>query len=101
MIWLLRLLALAAALFFLRWFFAWLWRQLAGGVSRAGSARAVHQGTLVRDPVCGMHVDAALAVRAEVNGEALHFCSERCRDAYLARPPEERARQAEEIRNTR
>jgi YHS domain-containing protein len=38
------------------------------------------------DPVCGMTVDRARAVRAEVGGRTHHFCSEHCRDAFLSRP---------------
>jgi YHS domain-containing protein len=37
---------------------------------------------LVRDPVCGMHVDEALAIPLREGGELLHFCSLACRDAY-------------------
>ena len=39
---------------------------------------------LVRDPVCGMHVDEALSVPLREDGELLHFCSLACRDAYIA-----------------
>jgi YHS domain-containing protein len=37
---------------------------------------------LVRDPVCGMHVDEALSIPFREEGELLHFCSPACRDAY-------------------
>jgi YHS domain-containing protein len=37
---------------------------------------------LVRDPVCGMHVDETLSIPLRENGELLHFCSIACRDAY-------------------
>jgi YHS domain-containing protein len=37
---------------------------------------------LVRDPVCGMHVDEALAIPLREGGELLHFCSLACRDTY-------------------
>jgi uncharacterized protein len=36
------------------------------------------------DPVCGMTVDRAKAVTATVDGRTHHFCSEECRDAFLA-----------------
>ncbi len=39
---------------------------------------------LVRDPVCGMHVDETLSVPLREGGELLHFCSPACRDAYAA-----------------
>jgi YHS domain-containing protein len=37
---------------------------------------------LVRDPVCGMHVDEKLSIPLQDGGEVLHFCSPACRDAY-------------------
>jgi len=37
---------------------------------------------LVRDPVCGMHVDETLSIPLRDRGELLHFCSITCRDAY-------------------
>jgi len=37
---------------------------------------------LVRDPVCGMHVDETRSIPLRDGGELLHFCSPACRDAY-------------------
>ena len=34
------------------------------------------------DPVCGMRVDRAKAIRREAAGEVHHFCSEHCLEAY-------------------
>jgi len=39
---------------------------------------------LVRDPVCGVHVDETLSVPLREGGELLHFCSIACRDAYAS-----------------
>jgi YHS domain-containing protein len=39
---------------------------------------------LVRDPVCGMHVDETLSIPLREDGELLHFCSIACRDAYAS-----------------
>jgi uncharacterized membrane protein YraQ (UPF0718 family)/YHS domain-containing protein len=36
------------------------------------------------DPVCGMKVDRAKALSAEVDGERFYFCSEHCRDRFEA-----------------
>ena len=36
------------------------------------------------DPVCGMTVDRARAVRLETDNETVYFCSQGCRDAYRA-----------------
>ncbi len=38
-----------------------------------------------RDPVCGMRVDRATAVRAERAGRTWFFCSEHCADAFRVR----------------
>ena len=41
----------------------------------------------VTDPVCGMKVDRAKALREEIDGEAVYFCSEGCRARFeRARP---------------
>jgi len=39
---------------------------------------------LVRDPVCGMHIAAGLALVVKQGGETVHFCSPECRDKYLS-----------------
>jgi uncharacterized protein len=36
------------------------------------------------DPVCGMKVDRAAALRTEVGGQTYYFCSEHCRHAFEA-----------------
>jgi YHS domain-containing protein len=38
---------------------------------------------LVRDPVCGMHVDETLSIPLRVGSELTHFCSIACRDKYV------------------
>jgi len=38
---------------------------------------------LVRDPICGMHVDETLSIPMREGDELLHFCSIACRDAYV------------------
>jgi YHS domain-containing protein len=49
------------------------------GISAPAAARR-----LVRDPVCGMHVDETRSIPLREDGELLHFCSPACRDAYAA-----------------
>jgi hypothetical protein len=44
-------------------------------------------GTLVRDPQCGTYVPMSRAIRAGSGADALCFCSEDCRRAYLAAHP--------------
>ncbi len=41
---------------------------------------------LVRDPQCGTYVSETTAIAARHGGEMLHFCSDKCRDEYLAAP---------------
>jgi len=50
----------------------------------ANSEKAVAK--LVRDPQCGTYVAENTAIAASHGGTTLHFCSERCRDEYLASP---------------
>ncbi|PDQ17795.1 copper-translocating P-type ATPase [Mesorhizobium sanjuanii] len=51
------------------------------------SAKAAASATVVRDPVCGMTVDpAAGKPTAENGGQLYHFCSEHCRQKFLAEP---------------
>ncbi len=40
----------------------------------------------VTDPVCGMKVDRAKAVRKEVAGQTYYFCSQHCLHAFEAEP---------------
>jgi len=40
---------------------------------------------MVQDPQCGAYFPSRKAVRAEVDGRRLEFCSEQCRDEYLAK----------------
>jgi YHS domain-containing protein len=45
--------------------------------------RAEAPNNMVKDPVCGMYMDARLAVRLENRKEAFYFCSEECKNKYL------------------
>src|SRR5260370_20183956 len=49
----------------------------AGGVPASSTGRR-----LVRDPVCGTHVDETLFIPLREGGELLHFFFPACRDAY-------------------
>ncbi len=77
-------------------------RALSGGTRKAGQATGQtgsrgERGArgvptektvdkLVRDPQCGVYVAEHTSVTASLSGSTLHFCSERCRDEYLASP---------------
>ena len=41
---------------------------------------------MTKDPICGMTVDEASPLRAERDGQAFYFCSEECRQKFLAAP---------------
>ncbi|HWR49599.1 MAG TPA: hypothetical protein VN428_00725 [Bryobacteraceae bacterium] len=47
---------------------------------RSGAATAHDE--LKRDPVCGVYIPAATAVKRTVEGEIIHFCSEDCAGRY-------------------
>lgn len=74
---------------------AWLLRRVFGSLSedpaspqQRANVRSEPQTSnltrrLVRDPVCGMHVDEALSIPMRDGEQLLHFCSIACRDAYV------------------
>jgi YHS domain-containing protein len=41
---------------------------------------------MVKDPACGTYLPQSDALRARIAGRDEFFCSERCRDAWRARP---------------
>lgn len=40
--------------------------------------------TEATDPICGMIVDTATAIHAELDGKLFYFCGEHCRTKVLA-----------------
>ena len=40
---------------------------------------------MYKDPICGMAVDEATAFKAERDGQMFYFCSEHCRNEFLAK----------------
>jgi YHS domain-containing protein len=71
----------------LRRIFGWMLQNAASTPQQNSDATAHEEPPgaarrLVRDPVCGMHVDEALAIPLREGGELLHFCSLACRDTY-------------------
>lgn len=75
------------------WFWTSGWKRLLqyflGSIQVSSSVRspAERRGKLVRDPVCGTHVDISLAVQEDVGGETRYFCSDSCRDSFRKNPP--------------
>ncbi len=39
---------------------------------------------MTKDPICGMTVDETTAIHAERNGQTFYFCSQHCREKFLA-----------------
>ncbi len=54
----------------------------------AGRPRNAHEvplsGELKKDPVCGTYIAAATSIKEQVGGQTFHFCSQECRDKYVA-----------------
>ncbi len=70
------------------------WRVVAGiivGASAPSPSRSARRGVpergvqMVRDPVCGTFVIPASALAVRDSTGLHHFCSEKCRQAFLSR----------------
>jgi YHS domain-containing protein len=83
------LLVVSWSMWLLRRFLGWLLSNAATTTEPSADATSPAQTTevarrLVRDPVCGMHIDLTLSVPLRAEGELVHFCSTACRDKYSA-----------------
>jgi YHS domain-containing protein len=81
------LLVASWAMWLLRRCVGWTVRNAATAGPRDPEARASIDSPqaarrLVRDPICGMHVDETLSIPFRDEGGLLHFCSNACRDKY-------------------
>ncbi len=58
------------------------------GSASQGAPRPTGQvpltGELKKDPVCGTYIAAATSIKETVGGQTFHFCSQQCRDKYVA-----------------
>ena len=41
-------------------------------------------GELKKDPVCGTYIATTTSIKEKVGGQIFHFCSQECRDKYVA-----------------
>jgi len=82
---LIRLFILILILWLLRRFLA---RILGSPRPQPSAAPGPVAKNMVKDPVCGMYLDARLAVQIEGNQETVYFCSEECKSKYLKKSPE-------------
>ncbi len=83
------LLVVSWSVWLLRRIVNWIVRNAASTPQQHPEASSVAQvfgeaRRLVRDPVCGMHVDQTLAIPLREGSELVHFCSAACRDAYTS-----------------
>lgn len=63
-----------------------LWASKASSVTprHDDSPGAPAGGELKKDPVCGTYVAVNASVTKMVDGKAIHFCSQACRDKFRA-----------------
>lgn len=64
-----------------------------GGHSHSGHDHMEHNGgngqyssnqiEMVRDPICGMHVNPETALNQTIDGKTYYFCSEACRSKFV------------------
>jgi uncharacterized protein len=73
-------------------FVAYLLRRFIAGFAksspktRTGSSAPNAANQMVKDPMCGMYMDARLAIRIDNRSEAVYFCSEECKEKYANKP---------------
>ncbi len=58
-------------------------RKLGGGPSSSSDAKGPKGEQMVQDPQCGTFLPRSEALTKVVRGEKHHFCSEKCRDAFV------------------
>ena len=83
----LRLVYFIAGLWLVRQLITWIAgqaRKQGGAANRNSSASPPSH--MVKDPVCGMYMDARLAVPLEIREGKFYFCSEECRDRFVSPP---------------
>jgi len=61
-------------------------RPPASNAPPASPTRNYESADVVADPVCGTFVDPAVAVSVTHGSKRFYFCSEACRDMFLADP---------------
>ena len=59
---------------------------IAGNVSRTVTSRSAGQidDIMVKDPYCEVYFPKREAIHLQVDGEDFYFCSQECRDNFLA-----------------
>jgi YHS domain-containing protein len=52
------------------------------GKTRRPKNRTQNGETMVKDPQCGTYLPLSDAIKANINGQQLYFCSEKCLKEY-------------------
>jgi uncharacterized protein len=64
-----------------RWFF--IGQKKSPKATETGANPGNSASHMVKDPMCGMYMDARLAIRMDSRSEAVYFCSEECKTKYM------------------
>jgi YHS domain-containing protein len=86
-----RILLLLLAILALFWWLGRIFRSLRSpdaGSRPSTQAGSVPEGRMVRDRVCNTFLPVSRALRLEVGSEEHFFCSEACRQRFLAGRPD-------------
>jgi uncharacterized protein len=74
--------------------FRWLVASFKKPPKKAEAGAGNNTNRMVKDPVCGMYMDARLAMRCESRSEAVYFCSEECKKKYIDQSVDEKIKSA-------
>ncbi len=51
-------------------------------IFRRGRENKGSQDKMAKDPICGMRVEKATALKSELGGQTYYFCSENCQRTF-------------------
>jgi uncharacterized protein len=71
----------------IRWLFVG--RKKSPKAAEAGANPGNGANQMVKDPMCGMYMDARLAICLDSRKEPIYFCSEECKKKYITKSANE------------
>jgi uncharacterized protein len=80
-----RILLFLFSVYLFRWFIAGFKKS----PKKTQASDGANTNRMVKDPVCGMYMDARLAIRLDSRSEAVYFCSEECKKKYMNKSADE------------
>ena len=85
--WIVRVIILAVVVLIVRLLIAGVQGMLAGRANQGAAGRpgrppADRSVALVKDPVCGVYIEPARAISAQIGSTVHYFCSETCERAF-------------------